>query len=585
MSKNELIAGTVPAGALVMHVIILGKTRSGKSSKARLIVEHCLERGQPVGIIDPKGDWWGIKLSKTGKSPGFPIIIFGGEHADVKINEHSGKMVADLVCAGNRPFLIDLGGWMPSKRTKFFVDFASTFFIKTRGQRVLMIDEVHNFAPQGKVLDPEAGKALHWANRLASEGGGKGITLISASQRPQKVHKDYVTSHETLIACKVIHKLDRDAVKDWIDGCGDPEQGKEVFKTLGTLPKPEAWVWSPEINFGPKLVTFPFFKTYDSFKPQEAGAVEGLKGWATVDLVEVNEKMAAVIAQEDANDPVKLKAALAAANAKIASLEKQKPAEGVDPRVVESARKEAYEAGEADAAPIWFRRGVEHMAQHIAQLSQPEIITYGLKQFKAVGALAPFPAKRTIVTQPPMHFIPPKNVIAPSPPAVKATPSDGLTTMQQGILDAIAWAGMISPSPPSRMMVAFLASSSPKSSTFEKYVSMLKSAGYLVVQNNSFTLTEAGQERARRPDAPPSHDGMMALISQKLTAGQLAIVNAAVAVYPNTISRDDLATAAGSTPTSSTFEKYLSQMKSLGLVEQVAPKVLKASDQLFPGGF
>ena len=74
MTGKNLIAGAVPEGALVMHVIILGKTRSGKSSKARLIVEHCLEQGQPVGIIDPKGDWWGIKLSKTGKSAGLALL-------------------------------------------------------------------------------------------------------------------------------------------------------------------------------------------------------------------------------------------------------------------------------------------------------------------------------------------------------------------------------------------------------------------------------------------------------------------------------------------------------------------------------
>jgi len=70
---------------------------------------------------------------------------------------------------------------------------------------------------------------LHWANRLASEGAGKGVTLIAASQRPQKVHKDFVTSCETLIACRVVHKLDRDAIKDWIDGCADAAKGRAVL--------------------------------------------------------------------------------------------------------------------------------------------------------------------------------------------------------------------------------------------------------------------------------------------------------------------------------------------------------------------
>jgi len=74
----------------------------------------------------------------------------------------------------------------------------------------LMFDEITasnlvKIDAQGKVLDVDAGKMLHWSNRLASEGRGKGIALLAASQRPQKVHKDFLTSCETLIAMRVIH--------------------------------------------------------------------------------------------------------------------------------------------------------------------------------------------------------------------------------------------------------------------------------------------------------------------------------------------------------------------------------------------
>ena len=589
MTGKNLIAGAVPEGALVMHVIILGKTRSGKSSKARLIVEHCLEQGQPVGIIDPKGDWWGIKLSKTGKSAGFPIIIFGGEHADVKINENSGKMVADLVCDGNRPFLIDLGGWMPSKRTKFFVDFASTFFIKTRGSRVLMIDEVHNFAPQGKVLDPEAGKALHWANRLASEGGGKGITLISASQRPQKVHKDYVTSHETLIACKVIHKLDRDAVKDWIDGCGDPEHGKEVFKTLGTLPKPEAWVWSPEINFGPKLVTFPMFKTYDSFKPQEAGAVESLKGWASVDLAEVNAKMATVIAQEEANDPAKLRADLSKANAKIAELERKATAGALvaAPADLDAADKRGFErgrlAGEAETAPIWFRRGVEHMAQHIAQLSQPEIIVYGLKQFKNVGALPAAPPAPRLAPPPrpapsaPAVTVPAK--IAPSPAAGHAS----FSSSEQKILDALAWTESLGQNEAPKEILAFLSDASSKSSGFQNNCGSLRTAGMIEYPSPGMVaLTDDGRARANRPADALTHEAIMAKLEAKLSSSEMKIVRAAAAAFPNDVGKDELAAEVGASTASSGFQNNCGKCRTLGLITYPKPGRIRASDRLFP---
>lgn len=65
-----------------------------------------------------------------------------------------------MIATGNRPCIIDLGGWLVSDRTRFFIDFAQTLFRTTRGQRFIVIDEVHNFAPQGKVLDPDENDRL-----------------------------------------------------------------------------------------------------------------------------------------------------------------------------------------------------------------------------------------------------------------------------------------------------------------------------------------------------------------------------------------------------------------------------------------
>lgn len=296
----------VPKEILTQHVAVLGKTRSGKSSVMRGLVEDLLEREQPVCIVDPKGDWWGIKLAADGKGPGFPVVIFGGEHADIPINEHAGAHVAELFATGNRPCLIDLGGWTVGARTRFWVEFASTLFKHTRGSRWLAVDEIHNFAPKGKVFDAEAGKALHWTNRLASEGLGKGVSMIFASQRPQKVHNDTLTSAETLIAMRVLHPSDRGAVAEWIKGCGDSE-GSEVLNSLAQMDRGEGWAWSPEIGFGPKRVKFPMFRTYDSFRPQTVEDARKLKGWAEVNLNEVREKLAATIEKAKADDPRELR--------------------------------------------------------------------------------------------------------------------------------------------------------------------------------------------------------------------------------------------------------------------------------------
>lgn len=116
----------IPKAALSQHLIVLGKTGAGKSSAMRVLVEGLLDAGDPVCILDPKGDWYGIKSSADGKQAGYPLVIFGGEHADVPINVHAGAHLAELVATGNRPCIIDMRGWMTGERTRFFIDFAST---------------------------------------------------------------------------------------------------------------------------------------------------------------------------------------------------------------------------------------------------------------------------------------------------------------------------------------------------------------------------------------------------------------------------------------------------------------------------
>ena len=272
-----------PSKVLDQHLVVLGKTGAGKSSALRHIVEHLLSHNKRVCVVDPKGDWWGLKWSSDGASEGFPIIAFGdfkeSKAVDVPINPQAGKHVAELITSGNRPCVIGFRGWMTSHMVKFWIDFASTVFNSNSGELYLVGDEFHNFAPKGKIMDPEAGKCLHWSNRLINEGRGLGITCLIASQRPQKVHNDTLTACETLVAMRVIHKADRDAVKDWIEGCGDMERGKEVLNSLAGMARGEAFVWSPEIDFGPKRLTFPMFTTFDSFAPPQLQKKVHGSGW------------------------------------------------------------------------------------------------------------------------------------------------------------------------------------------------------------------------------------------------------------------------------------------------------------------
>ena len=567
----------VPEAVLKQHTVILGKTRSGKSSTMRLLVERLLDNKKPVCIIDPKGDWWGIKSSADGKRAGYEVVIFGGKHADVPIDQHSGKVVAELVATGNRPALIDLGGWMVGERTRFFIDFASTLFQRTHGHRWLCIDECHNFAPQGKILDPDAGKMLHWANRLASEGAGKGVVLISASQRPQKVHKDYLTSHETLIAKRVIHPLDRGAMKDWIDGCGDPAKGKEVLDSLASLQRPQGWVWSPEIGFGPKLVTFPMFSTYDSFAVQTGDADRKLSGWASVDLDDVKSKLAAVVKEAAANDPKALKAEIAqlkqelfskAAGAVAATMTVDLQA--AEKRGFEQAQKKLWREAERHAEAT-----ISAAMDALDALISP--ISVRLKE--QIGA-----SRKQRVNLEAIEFSPSAPPARPAaarvvPAVTRAAKSNGagdvgLAKGHRIVLTAIAQY----PEGIDRERLTVI--TGYKKSSRDTYIQALAAAGHIGLAGTKLVATSEGMDALGDSFQPlPTGAGLRAYWLAKLSGGERNILEFLISKYPDDVERAEIDAACGYLKSSR--DTYLQKLDARMIVDLSIRGRAKASDLLF----
>jgi DNA helicase HerA-like ATPase len=75
----------LPTEALDDRIAIVGTAGSGKTYAAKGFVERLLESGARVAIVDPVGVWWGLRASADGSAPGYPVVVFGGRHADVPI--------------------------------------------------------------------------------------------------------------------------------------------------------------------------------------------------------------------------------------------------------------------------------------------------------------------------------------------------------------------------------------------------------------------------------------------------------------------------------------------------------------------
>lgn len=287
------------------HVGFVGKTGSGKTYAAKGYVERLLTARRNVCIVDPTGAWWGLRSSASGKDVGFPVVVFGGDHADVPITEHSGAALADFVRAGGRPCIIDLSNTMLGERHRFMERFAEELFRVNRSPLHLVLDEADEFAPQSGA--PGTERMLGAVDRIVRRGRLKGFRCVLITQRPAVINKNVLTQVNALVCMRLPAPQDRKAVEAWIHGQADDEKGREVLASLPKLCRGEGWLWAPEHEVLERM-TFPKIITYDSSATPEAGETHAPRAWASIDLDAVRSKFAEAIETAQANDPKALRA-------------------------------------------------------------------------------------------------------------------------------------------------------------------------------------------------------------------------------------------------------------------------------------
>jgi hypothetical protein len=521
---------------------VLGKTGSGKSSALRHVVEHLLAHNKRVCIIDPKGDWWGLKVVGRRQGPGYPVIMFGDfkepKAADVPINAQSGKHIAELISSGNRPCVIGFRGW--STRTCRCSGSTSRRRCSRERRRALpRRRRVPQLRAQGQGADPQAGESLHWSNRLLSEGRGLGLVCLLASQRPQKVHNDTLTSCETLVAMRVIHKADRDAVKDWIDGAGDPKLGTEVLNSLASMPRGEAYVWSPEIGSvrahrSSRCSRRSIRSRRRSFRRRSA-----TRGWADVDLAAVKEKLR-VIGDRGAR--------------------RQPDRQGDGP-----AREERRAAGT-------LKTTADEISAAIHKTREPAPV---------------MPARPAPAAAPRPPFVP---RVAPQRAAPRhetngdTAPGDFQPSRpQQRVLDAIAWFNSIGVDAPSRAAVGFVARIKPTGGHFRNTVGPLSTHGLIeAVGDDGVRLSDAGAALATAPAGPPTLDAYHAAIRSVLNSGaSQRVFDAIIGGGGADLTAEEIGEVSAIDPGGGHFRNSIGPLGTLGLIQRRG-NVVHPTDLLFP---
>src|SRR3990167_5555574 len=243
---NTLNLGTIkmPINAATKTFAILAKRGAGKTYTAAVMAEEFYKCGIPFVVFDPIDVWWGLRLAANGKDKGLPIVVFGLEHADIKIDRDMGRKIAQAIVKDNISCVISTFGMPKVAQRHLIAEFSEEILNITNTPRHIFIEEAHEFVPQR--VTGAMGKTFSAVEALVVMGRNRGLGVTLINQRAATVNKDVLTQLDTLLAFQNVAPQDRKALKDWVEYQAAEGDFEKFMASLPSLPTGEGWIWSPE---------------------------------------------------------------------------------------------------------------------------------------------------------------------------------------------------------------------------------------------------------------------------------------------------------------------------------------------------
>lgn len=581
---------SLPVEAVTQTFAVLAKRGAGKSYTGCVMVEEMLSANQQVIIADPVGVWWGLRSSADGKSPGFKIVVFGGEHGDLPLEEHAGEIVAQSIIENGFSAVLDLSLFRKAAQVRFMTAFAETLYRLNRKPLHFMVDEADEFAPQ---------RPMHGAERLLGafedivrrgRARGLGVTLIT--QRAAVLNKNVLTQIEVLVVLRTISPQDRAAIEAWTEIHGTEKQLAQLSETMASLPIGTAWFWSPGWLDVFKKIVVRKKTTFDSSATPKVGEkVSAPKALAEVNLEELGEQIKATAASAKANDPTELKKQLAAAKKEISVLtndiQKQKSPPIVCqkdiqkvPALTDAERKRLTKLIEAFE---YFAKTLDAQTEILNLIRQdmktPAGVHTEIKFFRELLAGKLTPHAKFIPAAKPMVKLPVQVICRPTaaPPTALGSGDGGETAIgkcERAIMSALAQY----PQGRSAVQVALRSEYSVNSGGFNNSLGKLRSLGF-ITRTQPIQITQEGLTALGDFDPLPVGVELAQHWIAKLPKCEAAILKFLVHNHPNEFLSQAVADEVGYSANSGGFNNSLGRLRTLELITRGQP--MKASDEFF----
>lgn len=544
----------IPTETLDDRLGFVGNSGSGKTYCAGTAVERVLERRGRVVIIDPLGVWWGLRLLRDGKSPSpHDIVIFGGEHGDLPLNNHAGALIGETVASIAHSAIIDLSGFgTKAAERRFMLAFLTAMYRHASKELVhLVFDEADMWCPQ-RIMDKEgeAFKLYGMMETIVRRGRVLGFIPWLITQRPAVLSKDVLSQADGLVIMKLTSSQDRDAIGDWVEGQADKAQWRSMWASLPTLQVGHGLTWIPGRGVL-DTVSFPLKTTYDSSRAPKRGEVRKTAVLKRLDLPTLRDKLAAIEVEAKANDPRAL-------HAEIARLKQNLSLQAQGDEKSDTRLKEAHQQG--------FAAGVaEHRSGLAAMFTELEIVWRDHQ--KAVEAFAGAIDRviKAVEADPHYHVPEPsKPIAAGSRRREFKTVAGNVSGPQCKILAALSFWQSVGHDGPTRPMVAAVAGYKPSSGGFNNLLGAMRTAGLIDIPSpGHVSLTEAAFPHIKgRMSIEEARDFVLSVLS----APQRRLVVAASG-FPE-VSREKLAELTDYRKSSGGFNNLIGSLVTLDILDK-----------------
>jgi len=246
---------------------ITGKSGSGKSNTASVVIENLLSNNFPVMIVDTDGEYYGLKET-------FEILHAGADdECDIQVSPEHAERLASLALEQNVPIILDVSGYLDEDvAQELLLETTRHLFAKEKKLKkpfLMLVEEVHEYIPEGGGVG-EAGKMLI---KVGKRGRKHGLGIVGISQRPADVKKDFITQCDWLTWHRLTWGNDTKVVGRIL--------GSEYASAIEEMDDGEAFLvtdWSDHV----RRVQFHRKETFD------AGATPGLEDFERPELKSVS---------------------------------------------------------------------------------------------------------------------------------------------------------------------------------------------------------------------------------------------------------------------------------------------------------